>query len=164
VRRIMRLCNCLWGGRYNPIIPYFEDITPRQNERHYRLNSLNTTRGYINFFEPDLLVESAEGMADELGWTHDDKYLDLPRLVTLDNFFEHDIHKRVEFAAGCDIFYVISHLYDLEYKYERRHKVPFALWEPGEHDPFFELFGGMYPEDDALAEVVPFSGTEWRLG
>lgn len=154
VRRIMRLCNCLWGGRYNPIIPYFDESPPRWIGRHQRAKGLDIARGYINFFEPDVLVEASAGMADDLGWSHDDRYLGQPRLVTLDELIQINSRKRAEFAAGQDIFDVIAYLYDQEYKYERRHKRPFVLWEPREHEAFFELFGGTYPADGPLTYIV----------
>jgi hypothetical protein len=149
----MRLCNCLWGGRYNPIIPYFEDSTPRWTGPYHRVKGLDIARGYINFFEPDVLVEASAGMADRLGWSHEDKYLGQPRLVALDKFIEINSRKRAEFAAGQDIFHVIAHLYNQEYKYERRPKRPFVLWGTGENDSFFELFGGTYPHDETLKYI-----------
>jgi hypothetical protein len=153
VRRIMRLCSCLWGGRYNPIIPFFEDTPTRWLERHQRLRGLDIARGYIEFFEPDVLVETLSGMGDKLQWHHDQDHFELPRLAALDDFFEIDSRKRVNFVAGCDIFNVIVHLYNHEFKYQRRHKRPFALIEPG-NDSFYELFGGAYPSDDALKYIA----------
>jgi len=154
IRRVMRLCNCLWGGRYNPIIPYFEDSPARWINRHYQLiRGLDIARGYINFFEPDVLIEASHGMANKLGWSEDHGYFDLPRVASIDKFFEIDTRKRVHFIAGEDVFDVIAHLYDQEYKYERRHKRPFALIDPGD-DPFFELFGGAYPTDESLKYIA----------
>jgi hypothetical protein len=60
----MRLCSCLWGGRYNPIIPFFEDKPPRWIERDRVIASLDVARGYIDFFEPDILIEATDGMGD----------------------------------------------------------------------------------------------------
>ena len=150
----MRLCNCLWGGRYNPIIPYFEENLPRWMERRERTSGFDIARGYIDFFEPDVLVEASVGMADHLGWAHDDRYLGLQRLIALEQFVEINNRKRAEFVAGQDIFDVMAHLYDQEYKYERRHKRPFVLWEPDEHDAFFELLGGTYPDDESLKYIA----------
>jgi hypothetical protein len=148
----MRLCNCLWGGRYNPIIPIFENIDQWCIEHHEHAHALDVARGYIDFFEPDVLVEASPGMADRLGWKSDNHYFELPRVIPLENFFELNSRKQVDFSAGIDICNIIAHLYDLEYKYQRRHKRPFAIVEPAE-DAFFELFGGAYPNDETLAYI-----------
>ena len=89
-----------------------------------------------------------------LGWAHDDRYLGIQRLIALEQFVEINNRKRAEFVAGQDIFDVMAHLYDQEYKYERRHKRPFVLWEPDEHDAFFELLGGTYPDDKSLKYIA----------
>jgi hypothetical protein len=155
VRRIARLCNCLWGGRYNPMIPFFEDAPVRDLPPFTRVHGLDVTRAYVDFFEPDVLVEASEGMATNLGWAGDDKYhMGLPRVVTLEKFYERDYRGRVEFAAGIDVINVIQQLYDDEYKYERRHKLPFAQIEPGGDDAFFDIFPGLYPDDADLHYIA----------
>ena len=153
IRRIMRLCSCLWGGRYNPIIPFIEDMQLPRTQRHQQVQGLDIARGYIDFSEPDIVsIEASPGMADRLGWQPDHNYFELPRLISIDEFFELDTRKRVNFAAGHDIFDVIAHLYDQEYKFQRRHKQLFALVESGD-DAFFELFGGAYPDDEPLKYI-----------
>jgi len=126
VRRVARLCSCLWGGRYNPIIPFFEDVRSRWIASHHRAEGSDVARGYIDFFEPDVLVEATAGMAARLGWNDKGSYFRLPRVVPLNKFYEVDDRGRVGFAAGIDITNVVQHLYDQEYKYQRRHKIPYA--------------------------------------
>src|SRR5262249_21762615 len=90
VRRVMRLCCYVWGGRYNPIIPFLENAPPRWIEHHERANGPSITRGYIDFFEPDVLVEASPGMAEKINWTNGESHFELPRLLPLDNFFQID--------------------------------------------------------------------------
>ena len=68
VRKIMRACACLWGGIYNPIIPVFRN-PPREwrSKRFERVKGLAIAKGYIDFFEPDVFVESKHGLAEEAG-------------------------------------------------------------------------------------------------
>ena len=152
VRRVMRLNSCLWGGRYNPIIPFIEDTPARWTEHYSQFRGLDITRGYINFFEPDVIVEAVPGMADKLGWKHDNSRFELPRVVSLSEFFTVNNRKRVDFVAGLDVFNVIAHLYENEYKYQRRHKRSFALFDSTD-DAVFELFGGAYPNDEPLKYI-----------
>src|SRR5260370_24722362 len=88
VRRVLRLCSCLWGGPYNPIIPFFEDIRPRWIASYLRGEGVDVARGYIDFFEPDVLVEATAGIAARLGWSDEGRYPPLPRVVPLDSFYQ----------------------------------------------------------------------------
>jgi hypothetical protein len=150
VSRVARLSCCLWGGRYNPMIPFFETGGERWVPRYQREGGSRVARGYVDFFEPDVLVETMPGMAEKLGWKGKDHSLDVPRVVPLDAFYEEDHRGAPTFAAGIDIYDVMQHLYDDEFKYERRHKRPFALVEPSEGNAFFDVVGGRYPDDQAL--------------
>jgi hypothetical protein len=153
VRRVARLCCCLWGGRYNPIIPFFESALPHWIAPHQSVPGLDVARGYVDFFEPDVLVEAVEGMAAEIGWNHDKIRFDLPRVITLEQFYEIDFRGRVEFAAGLDIVNVMHHLYDQEYKYQRRHKMSYAVIEPLDDDAFFDVVLGTYPDLEELEYI-----------
>ena len=160
VRRILRLSSCVWGGRYNPIIPFFKNDPPRW-ARPFALapRGLDIARGYVDFFEPDVLVEAAEGMALALGWADDEtSRLDLPRTLRLEDLFHPDDRGLVELQAGIDTFGVMAHLYQSEFKYQQRHKLPFALLDPP--DAFFEAFIGAYPGDENLKR---FSGLSRHL-
>lgn len=153
VSRVARLSACLWGGGYNVMIPFFEAGGERWTPPYHNEGGLNVARGYVNFFEPDTLVESTPGMAERLGW-HGEKWtLGLPRVISLDQFYEQDSRSRVEFVAGVDILEVMHHLYEDEYKYERRHKRPFAAVDNVDHNAFFDVVGGRYPNDEALANI-----------
>jgi hypothetical protein len=54
---IFRICTCLWGGKYNPIVPYFKRIPQWWERKGYRFESASQIiNGYLDFFEPDFLV------------------------------------------------------------------------------------------------------------
>ncbi|MBB4236451.1 hypothetical protein [Rhizobium esperanzae] len=151
--RIARLNTCLWGGRYNPIIPYFQNCGDRWRRPHSKATGLDIAREYINFFEPDVLVETTPGMAKTLGWAEGERYLSMPRILPLDEFYGLDDRGRVQFPLGIDIFEAIAHLYDTDYRYERRHKEPFAKIADVEGDAFFDVVCGRYPSEAPLAYI-----------
>ncbi len=153
IRRILRLCTCVWGGRYNPIIPFFEDQRPRWMRPFSDIGGLEIARGYVNFFEPDVLVETKAGVAESLGWDSRNRHFELPRVVSLGEFYEVERRGRVEFLAGLDIINVMQNLYDESYRYQQRYKPPFALIEPDPEDAFFEAYPGRYPDDDGLKYI-----------
>src|SRR5688572_14638030 len=88
VCRIMRSCACVWGGRYNPIIPVFRS-PPKEwrGERFESVKGLAVAKGYINFFEPDVFVEADEGLLEEAGLgALREKHMMHPCVVTLERF------------------------------------------------------------------------------
>jgi hypothetical protein len=153
VSRVARLSACLWGGRYNPIIPFFESGGDHWLRPYSDAKGIDIARGYVNFFEPDILVETTPGMAEKLGWQNTRRIMGLPRVVSLDQFYGLDHRAAVQFAAGVDILEVMLELYDKEYKYERRHKQPFAKIAETEGDAFFDLVCGRHAADEALEYI-----------
>ncbi len=82
ILEIFRLNTCLWGGMFNPIIPFLECV-PSWWERHgFRFeNAKQIINGYLDFFEPDFLVEAEEGLANGLGY-------DSERVLRLGDFLD----------------------------------------------------------------------------
>jgi hypothetical protein len=68
IRKVMSYCACLWGGTYNPIIPVFR-TAPKEwtSEPFERTRGLAVAKGYVQFFEPDVFVESEEGLVEDAG-------------------------------------------------------------------------------------------------
>ena len=68
MREVMRLCCCLWGGSFNPIIPVMKVLhTGWKGKPYQRLTGAALTDGYLRFFEPDVFVETEEGLAEKVG-------------------------------------------------------------------------------------------------
>jgi hypothetical protein len=151
ISRVARLSCCLWGGRYNPIIAFFESGGERW-VRYHREGGLRVARGYIDFFEPDILVESTSGMAEKLGGQGKTFDTGLPRILPLEAFYEKDYRGQTQFAAGIDILKVMQQLYSEEYRYQLRHKVSVVQIDGG--TPFFDVVGGRHPDDEALDYIV----------
>lgn len=145
VSRAAQLSACIWGGRYNPIIPFLPGGGERWVSPFATHDPLDVTRGFVSFFEPDLLVESEPGMADAIGWQNTQTYRRLPSVLPINRFYEVDSHNQVQFAAGIDILEVMRDLYDQEYRYELRNKPVFAAIAEAEGDAFFDVVCGRLP-------------------
>src|SRR5713226_7854592 len=123
VRKIMRACTCLWGGIYNPIIPVFR--TPPKEwrvERFERVKGLAIAKGYIDFFEPDVFVESEDGLLEEirLGALRD-KHTISPHIISLEKFLTpQDARDWSEPAFGLNILDVFRHLYETVHRFQSR--------------------------------------------
>ena len=89
VRKIFRVCSCLWGGDYNPIIPVCDELPKEWNDPF--LKSIGPRRAYgwiYKIFRAGCLcrmrsrtLRKRPGIEnDEHGFLH-------PRVVQLDTFF-----------------------------------------------------------------------------
>ncbi|MFC0218061.1 hypothetical protein ACFFJ7_06645 [Pseudochelatococcus lubricantis] len=63
--KFMRISACMWGDKYNPIIPVFRK-RPKAWAAEFPgdVTGLEIARGYIQFFEPDAFVEAQPGLVE----------------------------------------------------------------------------------------------------
>lgn len=158
VRRIMQVCTCLWGGAFNPIIPVCDELPEQWTDPPFRtLTGTEVTRGYIDFFEPDVFVECEIGLAAraavaDLKFTYGE-----PRVVPLDAFFDppepRSGQPRVPF--GLTVLDVYQELYDRQFQFVRRHDNRVALFEHStDHDAFVQAAFGGFPAQGFLAPLA----------
>ena len=153
LRRILRLCACLWGGAFNPLIPVCR-VVPKawRREAHVVVPGPALTHGYIGFFEPDVYVEAEAGLADECGIDRITDSRFSRRVVTLDDFVIQDPARLPEFAFGLSVFDLYQNLYATDYKFASRHDRPVVLFEGGGPDAtFIEAVAGGFPDDARLS-------------
>jgi hypothetical protein len=151
---VPRLNACLWGGIYNPIIPVFERAPIRWQRFNVHPKGLDIARGYMRFFEPDVVVETAPGLAKKIGWQAGERLIETQRFVSLDEFITLDTTGRVNFASGVDITAVHGFLYNKEFKYQRKREEKFVLIRNApKRDAFYEAVVGSFPGDANLAYI-----------
>ena len=144
----MRACTCLWGGVYNPIIPVFR-VPPKEwrAERFQRVKGFVVAKGYINFFEPDVFVESEDGLLEKAGLgALREKYILENHVLTLEEFLAPQDHRDwSEPAFGLSIIDVFRHLHETEQRFELRDKRPSVLIKPERSSGLVEAVIGTYP-------------------
>lgn len=145
---ILRANTCLWGGKYNPIIPIFKRVPEwwdRQGHRFYSAPQI--INGYLDFFEPDFLVESEKGLADGLGFDNE-RVLQLADLFAKDNDHSREGH-------GMNVFELYRELYRKEFQFTLRHGHDIVNTVP--ELPSFKLFSavlfGAFPIDPELTYI-----------
>lgn len=112
---IFRINTCLWGGKYNPIIPFFKRLPPWWEREGYRFeNAKQIINGYLDFFEPDFIVEAEKGLAEGLGF-------DPERILKLTDLLVRDGERDRE-KYGFSVYDLYRDLYRKEFQFERRHK------------------------------------------
>jgi hypothetical protein len=151
IRQAICFNTVLWGGQFNPIIPVFENRKNRWAE-FYKISGLDVARGLVRFFEPDVIVESAPGLAAKIGWNAGENYQSARRLIGMKDFATIDTYGRTQFEAGISISDIYATLYQKEFRFERRHKVDCAIPDstPSE-DAFLDVVMGNFPVGEHLA-------------
>ena len=111
---IFRVNTCLWGGRFNPIIPSFKQVPTWWDRHGYRFETAaQIVNGYLDFFEPDFIVEAELGLADGLGFDKE-RVLQLSSLLTREGDRERKGH-------GLTVFDLYRDLYRKEFQFALRH-------------------------------------------
>lgn len=112
---IFRINTCLWGGIFNPIIPYFRKLPYWWERKGYRFeNAKQIINGYFDFFEPDFIVEAEKGLADGFGF-NPERILQLNKILPRDGERDWDRH-------GLSVNDLYRDLYRKEFQFQRRHK------------------------------------------
>jgi hypothetical protein len=138
---IFRTNTCLWGGKYNPIIPFFNRIPQWWERRRHRFeNAKQIINGYLDFFEPDFIVEAEKGIASTLDF-------DQKRVIQLSNILVRDGDRHKE-GHGLSVFNLYKELYHKEFKFVHRVKQKIVNVTP--EDKNIELFSacvfGAFPQ------------------
>ncbi|CAE6765229.1 hypothetical protein [Paraburkholderia nemoris] len=144
VHEIFKVNTCLWGGKFNPIIPFFRHV-PKWWDRHGNSfeSALQIINGYLDSFEPDFLVEAEPGLADGLGFNKD-RVMQLASLLS---------QERERYGGqGLDVFDLYRDLYKKEFQFVRRNEHDIVDVVPQE-EAFkafcTSLFGG-FPEEEGF--------------
>jgi len=116
LRQVFETNTCLWGGKYNPVIPVFKRRPPWWDRgTHSGDTPDQIVNGYLNYFEPDVLIETRPGLADGLGF-HSDRVITLDALCGRTN--TQSVHAEREYGLrmGC----VYRELHESTFQFSRR--------------------------------------------
>lgn len=142
---IFKVNTCLWGGKFNPIVPCFKQV-PRWWDRHGHKfeTAIQITNGYLDMFEPDFLVEAEQGLADGLGF-------DPNRVLQLKDMLARDGQARSS-SCGLGVLDLYRHLYKAEFQFVRRHKHDIVDVVPrhAHFSGFAAAVFGAFPSDEDL--------------
>ena len=107
IKKVMRLNTCLWGGTFNPIIPVGRNL-PKAWRTHPRLGptGLELAEGLLNFFEPDVFVETSPGLGKKIGISNREFGFADSRLLGFDKFNGHKKGVISDFYFGLNCFEV----------------------------------------------------------
>ncbi|MET3912834.1 hypothetical protein ABID59_007207 [Bradyrhizobium sp. S3.3.6] len=152
VRKIMRMCTCLWGGLFNPIIPIFDRPPGEWKSPYERLKGSAIAKGYVRFFEPDVYVEAEAGLLERagLGALRQEHGLHTQVIVLADLFKPENGRSYSEPAFGLNLHDVLAHIYRTEQRFVLRDKGESILVKPQRGNALAEAVFGVFPTTDDL--------------
>ncbi|NDU80304.1 MAG: hypothetical protein G3I11_02990, partial [Ferrovum sp.] len=131
VLEILKINTCLWGGKFNPIIPFFRQVPSWWDRHGHRFDtSKQIINGYLDRYEPDFLVEAEKELAVGLGFNS-------KRVLQLSDLLKR-ADDRSSKGNGLSTFDLYKELYLKEFQFERRHK--HNITSVTAEDPIFESF------------------------
>jgi len=142
---IFRINTCLWGGKYNPIIPLIKQVPSWWDRHNHRFESAEQiVNGYLDFFEPDFVVEAEPHLADGLGFDRG-RVLSLSSLLTGKNDRDWNGH-------GLTVLSLYRDLYRKKFQFARRHDhdIINVVSEKRSLSGFSACLFGSFPEETEL--------------
>ncbi|UFS67388.1 hypothetical protein LO749_14865 [Paracoccus denitrificans] len=117
-----------------------------------------TTEGYLRFFEPDILVETAPGQFARAGLTVDEIYNRKRRIAGLDALIRTEPGRRPDFDVSLGMHHVYDHLFSTDFQYRRRVERPVLRFSGGDRvgRAFYETCYGMFPEREDISYVKEY--------
>ncbi|MGD0192456.1 MAG: hypothetical protein ABSD74_17095 [Rhizomicrobium sp.] len=140
VLQIFQINSCLWGGEYNPLIPFFQRVPAWWERKGIRFdNARQIVNGYLDFFEPDFLVEAEKGIAETFG-------VDPERVLQLQDILPGE-GEETRNRVGLTVFSLFRKMYREEFQFVRRHehRIVHVTASVADFKPFVGCIFGTFP-------------------
>ena len=149
ISRIMRWCACLWGGLCNPIIPVGRyPQCWRQKNRVLRKTDREVALDYMDFFEPDVLVEAQPGLAESIGYGALDESDFDRQLLSLDELFSSEGEYPPRFQFGLSLRDAYRDIFRTERQFVLRDAPLALIFNETGLSPLVETVFGTFPTED----------------
>ena len=149
----MRMATTMWGGMMCPLIPVMKRLPAEWKEEHLSCGPQQLSRGYIRFFEPDLLVQTEAGQLASLGLSEEPNWSTNQRFFSFDNLIRKDHGLAADLNVGTNISYIYQQLFRDEFQFKKRVDPPIFHFAEGASDDtaFFEAAFGYFPKNPHLS-------------
>lgn len=120
------------------------------------MKGLAIAKGYIDFFEPDVFVESEDGLLEEIGLgALREKHTTSLHVTTLEKFLSpQDYRDWSEPAFGLNITDVFRHLYETEHRFKPRDSRSSVIVSPEKGSALVEAVFGAFPRQGDASYIV----------
>jgi hypothetical protein len=155
VRRVMRMATTMWGGVMCPIIPVMKRLPSSWSSNQMSAQPQQISRGYIRFFEPDLLVQTKSGQLDAIGVSEEPSWSARQRFYNVDDLIREDHGMAADLNVGTNISHIYRQLFTDEFQFQKRVDPQILHFSKGsaKDTAFFEAAFGCFPVDKRLAYI-----------
>ena len=110
------------------------------------------TGGYLQFFEPDVFVETAPKQLERASLKSSGSIGGRKRFLSFDEIIGREINAAPKFELGVDMYSVYAHLYRSGLQFQRRHPIEHLCFAEGDciGEAFCETAYGMFPKVEDL--------------
>lgn len=142
--KVFQINTCLWGGLFNPIIPFFKRVPAWWERNGIKFdNATQIVNGYLDYFEPDFVVEAENGIARGFG-------IDPERILQLPDVLARDDQREAR-GHGQSVLDLYRKLYKEEFQFVRRHKHRIVgVKADAPYDAFAACLFGAFPKPQNL--------------
>jgi hypothetical protein len=152
ILKAIQINTCLWGGRFNAILPYYTRLPlTRHRAGQAPVSARDYVRGYLEAFDPDFVIPLTDSAPKGIGY-------DKERILEQGDLLSPAAPHEAKYGIPATLLY--RHLYKKEFRFVRRD--PFRVIIPKVSDRSLALFTaarfGNFP-DQAGLEVFKKSYT-----
>lgn len=171
---VMRLATTMWGGLMCPIIPVTRQLPAHWRSSFHRTTPIEISRGYLRFFEPDVLIQTKPGQFESLG-IGEDRSLERRCYPSLSHVIQQEPGMEPDLDVGLNMCSRYQHLFKTEFQFAKRERPRILEFAEGTKadSAFFEASFGCFPKKDLPyfrevyrhtfdAEEVAPSAETWR--
>lgn len=166
LRTIFEVNTCLWGGKFNPVIPVFKRRPQWWDRKPHRFETPQAiVNGYLDYFEPDILVVTS-GLQDSTFGFDKDRVISLEQLVADSEWDSSDL-----VSHGTSVLSLYRDLYKREFQFAKRDPDNFLYVESqgSSHAAMCAAIFGAFPKKGRLAQLRAdfddvFTPQQVRLG
>lgn len=141
LEKAIKLNSSLWGGVFNPIIPFFSKLPKIYRDKHEKnLSSRVVLKGYLDTYDPDFIVDLRKSSHHKLD-------IGTRNILTESQIFKMS-DENVESMYGVNIFQILQYVINKELKYVREEPLSFNLPIIGRrYNLFLQSVFGSLPEE-----------------
>lgn len=139
-----------------PLIPVMPRLPKAWRGEAFRQPTpAKVTRGYLNFFEPDALVQTAEGQFEAAGLSDTRDWKGRNRFRMLDELVSSEPGRLPHLDIGVSMHQVYEQLFRDEFQFKKRAEPRILDFVGGDRTAslFFEACYGTFPEDERLGYI-----------
>ncbi|MFC4726414.1 hypothetical protein AB6B38_03065 [Glycocaulis abyssi] len=102
----------------------------------------------MTFFEPDVLVEAAPGLAESIGYEEFGADRHQSQLIHLDEFFTKEVEHRPELSFGLSVTDAYRDIYESQRRFVLRDQSPSLIFNETSHSSIVEAMFGAFPKEE----------------